>query len=195
MDVEMSDTRRPDQQNCLYDPEKGQPLFQGMFTVRVQGLADNTHFLSGEGLKLWIQKWKIEKEKGDEGCCSKQSKVNPQERYIVHQGKSNLMPSSIWKDVSSIQRQREAEEVIASAEIWYAHSKLYLNEILSLPRALAVRYLLHAVPAAELLILRFHASVHLGLGLYIPSHLHMHLSAGLKYMFHPHINKSVIYDV
>ena len=85
------------------------------------------------------------------------------------------------------------ELVVAAAELRYGHPDSYPDEILDLPKPLAVRYLLRAVPVAELLASRFRSSIHLGLGVNIPSSLQMHLSAGLKYMFPPRLNKDVIF--
>ena len=91
-------------------------------------------------------------------------------------------PTASAQTVFEVERQREAESVVASANINLDTPASWPDEVLFIPYPLAIRYLLRSATPAHLEAVRFRAGIHLGPDVYVPDHICIQISAGLKYM-------------
>jgi hypothetical protein len=132
-------------------------------------------------------------EKGQDNILPRfKRRKTEQESAVFAQEGSNSPPGWIWEKGGWEGKGKAAEEVVAATSLRYAVPDSYPDEILTIPRPLAVRYLLRSAPVAELLAARFRAHIHVGPGVELPSIYHAYLSAGLKYMFHSPPSEKVI---
>jgi hypothetical protein len=120
-------------------------------------------------------------------------------RRIEEQGEGDgrqAYTSSQPSEEEERRREEEVEverrtEVILSSPFRYDVPATYPDELLMIPRPLAIRLLLRAAPLGVLEQARFRAGVHLGPGTNVPLFICIHISAGARYLPRvvPHSNK------
>jgi hypothetical protein len=100
-------------------------------------------------------------------------------------------PAIKWEEVAKTARQQpkeqEVEEIvekIISTNIRYENPASYPDELLLIPRPLAIRLLLRAAPLEVLDAARFRGGVHIGPGVNLPDYISMDISAGARYLLH-----------
>ena len=146
------------------------------------------------GKRKWVDFQDSDDEEGQGNSNAREERRRRQSQVVLEPIVQDSPISQVWEEIGGRQRQREAEAIVAAANIRYEHPDSYPDEILLIPAPLAIRYLLRSAHPAVLEASRFRAGVHLGPGVTIPSHLTIHLSAGLKYMFPSRVNFAMIMD-
>jgi hypothetical protein len=131
-----------------------------------------------------------------------QSQENRKKRRLEGEGdsygsSSQTTPSAREKERPYAEAEREEEEVQASAQVIaalrfeYGKPNTYPDELLLIPRPLAIRLLLRTASLEEIEASRFRGGVHLGPGVTAPMFICIHLSSGARYLPRvvPHVNK------
>lgn len=148
-------------------------------------LLSSDHSNISSGKRVWSGQFE---EEGQQAKRRRHEGEKYQENKIG--GLSQSQPC-FWEEYSNsasaqavyeVERQREAEGIVASANINLDTPASWPDEVLFIPYPLAIRYLLRSATPAHLEAVRFRAGIHLGPDVSVPDYICIQLSAGLKYM-------------
>jgi hypothetical protein len=121
-------------------------------------------------------------QEGDDGRSSSETEGETVLRQVEH--------AEDWTLEEARQGERKVAKIVATT-FRYEDPSSYPDELLTIPRPLAIRLLLRSVPVRVLETARFRSGVHLGPGTTVPDFICIHLSAGARYLpkVAPHKNK------